>query len=69
MQKTIRKPVRVSGVGLHTGCDVAVELKPAPAESGVVFRRVDLRGFEIEARIKLFLRKLKRVLFFLMLLK
>lgn len=50
MQKTIRKPVRVSGVGLHTGCDVAVELKPAPAESGVVFRRVDLRGFEIEAR-------------------
>jgi len=50
MQRTIKKPVKVSGTGLHTGCDVAVELKPAPAGTGVVFRRVDLRGFEIEAR-------------------
>jgi UDP-3-O-[3-hydroxymyristoyl] N-acetylglucosamine deacetylase len=50
MQRTIGKPVKVSGVGLHTGCDVTVELKPAPAQTGIVFRRVDLRGFEIEAR-------------------
>ena len=52
MQRTIREPVRVSGVGLHTGCEVSVELKPAPVGTGIVFRRVDLRDFEIEARRK-----------------
>lgn len=49
MQRTIRRPFKLSGIGLHTGCRVAVELKPAPAGTGVVFRRVDLQGFEIEA--------------------
>ncbi|RPI29052.1 MAG: UDP-3-O-acyl-N-acetylglucosamine deacetylase [Acidobacteria bacterium] len=49
MQTTIRKPVKVSGIGLHTGCHVSVELKPAPVDSGIIFRRVDLQGFEIEA--------------------
>lgn len=52
MQKTIRNPVRVSGVGLHTGCEVSVELNPAPPGTGIVFRRVDLQNFEIEARRK-----------------
>jgi UDP-3-O-[3-hydroxymyristoyl] N-acetylglucosamine deacetylase len=50
MQRTIQKPVRVSGVGLHTGCEVSIELKPAPVGTGIVFRRIDLRNFEIEAR-------------------
>lgn len=49
MQRTIRRPFKLEGIGLHTGCRVAVELKPAPAGTGVVFRRVDLQGFEIEA--------------------
>jgi UDP-3-O-[3-hydroxymyristoyl] N-acetylglucosamine deacetylase len=49
MQTTIRKPVAISGVGLHTGCRVNVTLKPAPEDTGVVFRRVDLQGFRIEA--------------------
>jgi UDP-3-O-[3-hydroxymyristoyl] N-acetylglucosamine deacetylase len=49
MQKTIRKPVRISGVGLHTGCRVSLELKPAPVDTGIVFRRVDLENFRIEA--------------------
>jgi UDP-3-O-[3-hydroxymyristoyl] N-acetylglucosamine deacetylase len=50
MQKTIRNPVRVSGIGLHTGCEVSLELNPAPPGTGIVFRRVDLQDFEIEAR-------------------
>ena len=50
MQKTIQDPVRVSGVGLHTGCEVSLELRPAPPGTGIVFRRVDLQSFEIEAR-------------------
>jgi len=49
MQTTIGKPARIAGIGLHTGCHVSVELKPAPVDTGIVFRRVDLQGFEIEA--------------------
>jgi UDP-3-O-[3-hydroxymyristoyl] N-acetylglucosamine deacetylase len=49
MQHTIRKAVRISGVGLHTGCQVTLELKPAPVDTGLVFRRVDLQNFRIEA--------------------
>ncbi|HSR67657.1 MAG TPA: UDP-3-O-acyl-N-acetylglucosamine deacetylase [Acidobacteriota bacterium] len=49
MQRTISKPVSVRGVGLHTGCQVSITLQPAPADTGIVFRRTDLQGFEIEA--------------------
>ena len=49
MQATIQNPVQISGIGLHTGCQVSLELNPAPADTGIVFRRVDLQGFEIEA--------------------
>lgn len=40
----------MSGVGLHTGCKVTATLRPAPPDTGVVFRRVDLEDFEIEAQ-------------------
>ena len=49
MQRTIQRSVKLDGVGLHTGCLVTVELKPAPVETGIIFRRVDLQGFKIEA--------------------
>lgn len=49
MQATIQNPVQISGIGLHTGCQVSLKLNPAPADTGIVFRRVDLQGFEIEA--------------------
>ncbi len=49
LQHTLAAPVEVSGVGLHSGCDVTVRLEPAPPDTGIVFRRVDLRNFEIEA--------------------
>lgn len=50
MQKTIQNSVKVAGVGLHTGCEVSLELRPAPPDTGIVFRRTDLQDFEIEAR-------------------
>jgi len=37
-QRTIRKPVSVSGVGLHSGRTVHVTISPAPPHSGIVFR-------------------------------
>ena len=37
-QQTIRKPVMLEGVGLHSGKRVKVTLSPAPADSGIIFR-------------------------------
>lgn len=36
-------------MGLHTGCRVSLQLQPAPVDTGIIFRRVDLQNFEIEA--------------------
>jgi UDP-3-O-[3-hydroxymyristoyl] N-acetylglucosamine deacetylase len=38
-----------AGIGLHSGAPVHLRLLPAPAGSGIVFRRTDLDGFELEA--------------------
>lgn len=51
-EHTIASPVSLSGIGLHTGVPVNVTLQPAPARQGVVFRRTDLDGFEIEAQAR-----------------
>lgn len=50
MQTTICRSVEVSGVGLHTGCDVTLQITPAPVGTGIVFRRTDLKAFPIEAQ-------------------
>ena len=49
-QRTLRRPVKLTGIGLHTGYDVNMSLIPAPAGTGLIFRRADFGGFEIEAR-------------------
>lgn len=41
-QRTLKTLVSAAGVGLHTGQKVRITLRPAPAETGVVFRRIDL---------------------------
>jgi UDP-3-O-[3-hydroxymyristoyl] N-acetylglucosamine deacetylase len=41
--------VECRGVGLHSGAPVHLRVLPAPAGSGIVFRRIDLDGFEVEA--------------------
>jgi len=41
-QRTLKEPVRTTGVGLHTGVKVEITLRPAPPDSGIVFRRMDL---------------------------
>ncbi len=48
-QKTISKPIKTSGVGLHTGVKVNMKLKPAPPNTGYIFIRTDLDNFEIPA--------------------
>ena len=43
-QKTIVQEVTIQGVGLHTGQQVTMTLKPAPINNGFTFVRVDLEG-------------------------
>jgi UDP-3-O-[3-hydroxymyristoyl] N-acetylglucosamine deacetylase len=49
LEQTIRSEISFSGVGLHSGAQVAMRLVPAAAGSGIVFRRTDLDNFEIPA--------------------
>jgi UDP-3-O-[3-hydroxymyristoyl] N-acetylglucosamine deacetylase len=48
-QTTIHREVGTHGIGLHTGVQSTMRLLPAPADTGIVFRRVDLDFFPIEA--------------------
>lgn len=53
LQQTLAKPVSFSGIGLHSGNDVSMTLLPAPPNTGVVFRRVDLENrTEIPAQVE-----------------
>jgi len=53
-QRTLKKLVRAAGVGLHTGKKVAMTLRPAQPDTGVVFRRTDLaQPVDIPARANL----------------
>ena len=53
-QRTLKSLIRASGVGLHTGQKVRMALRPAPPDTGIVFRRVDLAvPLDIPARAEL----------------
>ena len=52
-QTTIKNPVSLKGVGIHTGKEVNLTFKPAQANNGYTFRRIDLKDKPIiEANIK-----------------
>lgn len=51
-EHTVASRISFTGVGLHTGVPVNLTLQPAPARHGIVFRRTDLDGFEIEAQAR-----------------
>jgi len=53
-QKTINKKVSCSGVGLHSGGEVRMSLLPAPENSGIIFKRIDVvdKNNEILANYK-----------------
>src|SRR5258707_1741873 len=51
-QTTLGSHVETNGVGLHTAVPVHVRLVPAPPDTGYVFRRTDLGGFEIPATVE-----------------
>jgi UDP-3-O-[3-hydroxymyristoyl] N-acetylglucosamine deacetylase len=51
-QTTLRTAVETHGIGLHTAVPVHVRLVPAPPDTGYVFRRTDLGGFELPATVE-----------------
>ncbi|GGF17408.1 UDP-3-O-acyl-N-acetylglucosamine deacetylase [Aliidongia dinghuensis] len=48
LQKTLKAPIHCTGVGLHSGVKAAITLRPAPANTGIVFRRLDVEGAPVE---------------------
>ncbi|HEX7960257.1 MAG TPA: UDP-3-O-acyl-N-acetylglucosamine deacetylase [Terriglobales bacterium] len=48
-EQTIRETVSFAGIGLHSGVPVTMRILPAPAGTGICFRRIDLESFNIEA--------------------
>ncbi|NOQ80403.1 MAG: UDP-3-O-acyl-N-acetylglucosamine deacetylase [Gammaproteobacteria bacterium] len=50
-QRTLKNSIKATGVGLHSGEKVYLTLRPAPVNTGIIFRRVDLETpMEIPAR-------------------
>jgi UDP-3-O-[3-hydroxymyristoyl] N-acetylglucosamine deacetylase len=50
-EQTLKAPVEFSGVGLHTGQPATLRILPAPAGKGIIFRRIDLDNFELQADV------------------
>jgi len=50
LQRTIKEPFEYRGVGLHTGKEVTLAIRPAPINTGVIFIRTDI-GKEIKASL------------------
>lgn len=51
-QTTISQSVETTGIGLHTGVEVNLCLRPAPENTGYIFVRTDLDNFEIPASVE-----------------
>ena len=52
-QQTLARPADFSGIGLHSGNKVSMTLLPAPPNTGILFRRVDLDSrAEIPAQVE-----------------
>jgi UDP-3-O-[3-hydroxymyristoyl] N-acetylglucosamine deacetylase len=51
LQRTLKRSLSCAGIGLHSGRKVTLSLKPALAGTGIRFRRTDLGGVEIPARV------------------
>ena len=51
-QRTLKKKISTTGVGLHTGTKVTLTIRPAAVDAGIIFRRVDLAApVDIAARV------------------
>ena len=42
-QKTLKQPIKFNGVGLHSGKKVDMTIKPSSPNSGITFKRIDIK--------------------------
>ena len=42
-QKTIARKISISGIGIHTGYKTDVEILPSSPNSGIIFKRIDVK--------------------------
>jgi UDP-3-O-[3-hydroxymyristoyl] N-acetylglucosamine deacetylase len=42
-QKTIKTPIKIEGIGLHSGNNVRMEIKPSEPNTGIIFKRIDIK--------------------------
>jgi UDP-3-O-[3-hydroxymyristoyl] N-acetylglucosamine deacetylase len=52
LQRTLRRAISCTGIGLHSGKKVSLSLKAAPVGSGIRFQRLDLGGAEVPASVR-----------------
>ena len=50
LQKTLKAPIHCTGIGLHSGVKAAMTLRPAPANTGILFRRLDIESGPVEIK-------------------
>ena len=46
MQTTIKQAIKCNGIGLHSGANVSITIKPSAAEYGIWFRRIDIKNLD-----------------------
>lgn len=51
LQQTLKEPLIIKGIGLHSGCDSVLVIKPAPVNTGIVFCRTDVDESEPVAAV------------------
>tara|TARA_B100001564_G_scaffold359222_1_gene380210 strand:+ start:2563 stop:3477 length:915 start_codon:yes stop_codon:yes gene_type:complete len=51
-QRTLSSKINASGVGLHTGKKISLTLNPAPVNSGIIFKRTDIKSTPIKASLE-----------------
>ncbi|MBI5025917.1 MAG: UDP-3-O-acyl-N-acetylglucosamine deacetylase [Nitrospirae bacterium] len=51
LQRTIKEEIQIKGLGLHTGREINLRLRPAPRDTGIIFVRKDRNNTEIKAHV------------------
>ena len=50
-QRTLSNKIKATGVGLHTGKKINLTLKPAPVNTGIIFKRIDVKSEPVKASL------------------
>ena len=54
VQRTLTNPIKATGIGVHSGRKITINLLPAKEDQGIIFKRVDLKPHvEIKAVVEL----------------